>query len=129
MGGVLGNLGEGERPELTHVDLRHLEAAFDCGNHVVGFGGHFFEVDQSSLVTVTLSSKELLGQKELSFLMRASPLSFRPLPSASFSAAVTPCRDLPPVQGQCDIAARHGTYCIFIQVARVAPAGRRAKFG
>jgi hypothetical protein len=106
-----------------------LEAAFDCGNHVVGFGGHFFGVDQSSLVTVTLSSKELLGQKELSFLMRASPLSFRPLPAAPLTAAVTPWRDLPPVQRQCVIAARLGADGIFIQVARVAPAGRRAKFG
>jgi hypothetical protein len=76
-----------------------------------------------------LANKETLGQKELSFLMRASPLSFRPLSAASFTAADSPWRDLPPVQGQCDIAARHGTDCIFIQVARVAPAGRRAKFG
>ena len=96
---------------------------------MVGFDGHCFEVAQSSQVTVSLSNKELLDQKELSFLMRASPLSFRPLPAVSITAAVTPCRDLPPVQGQCDIAARLGAVGILSQVVGVAPAGRRAKFG
>jgi len=71
----------------------------------------------------------VLGQKELSFLMRPSPLSFRPLPAASLTAAVTPWRDLPPVQRQCVIAARLGADGIFSQLVCVAPAGRRAKFG
>jgi hypothetical protein len=129
MGGVLGNLGEHERPALTGEGLRYFESALERGNRVVGLGGHFFKVDQSSQITVPLSNKETLGQKDLSVLMRASPLPFRPLPAASLTTEVTPWRHLPPVQRQCVIAARLGAVGIFSQVVCDAPAGRRAEFG